>query len=174
MTSQTTNNLPTTVRLILSTILYLWAAAAISDSSWQGYINDKGQLGEKYGYIETASHTAKGKLRLTCYPPLGFRMYLNEALLASGPPDQVTFRVDRLTEHSFPVYQDGSHYFISDRSEGFWDLVAQLIAGITLKVQVSESVQASYSLRGFSNIYNSNCGWISDAENYRQFISRYR
>lgn len=164
------------VRATCFFFLLIWTAPALSTSDWLGYINDKGRLDEKYGYIETRNQKktpTPGRLRLTCYPPLGFRVYLSENQL-NRTATRVTVKIDQLDAMDFSIYQDGNYFFINDQSDNFWNFIAQLVAGISLEVRTNTSEQSRYSLRGFATAYKRNCGWVNNAQNYLQYIDRYR
>lgn len=153
----------------------LVAGHALPASGWTGYINDRSSPGEQYGYMDTTAVGADGgKLRITCYPPQGFRLYIDERTLGPDVPSRVEVTVDSLTTLGFQLARHGPRFFVSDQSPGFWELIAQMIAGRIIHLQLSDTQQYRYGLSGFTGAFKSHCGWMETADNYRAFIARYR
>ena len=155
----------------------LFATAAFPASEWRGYINDKSQPGQRYGYIESMPDGTTGtysKLRLTCFPYQGFRLYVDEEIADRYLPSLVVVSVDKLPPLEFALYQVGTDYFFSDQDPEFWNLIAQMVAGARLELTIGNSQSHWYSLKGFTRAYSKNCDWMNGARDYLPFIRKYR
>lgn len=166
--------------LVVLAISLIMSKTAWPSPIWSGYINDRSTPGDRYGYIETVSTVGTGvksKLRLTCYPPQGFRIYIDEKLLGQSIPSEIPITIDTLPTELFQLNQHGPRFFITNRgNQGnkFWILIAQMIAGSEMRLQLAASENYSYSLSGFTSAYTKNCSWIPDAKTYDLFIDNYK
>lgn len=160
--------------LLLTIVLFLSSQALAAD--WQGYLKEKSIAGQSFGYLAnetTGSSVGYTILRLTCFAPHGFRMYLDEQLLQNDQPKRISGAVDNLPDITLPLHQQRNRFFISDKDPAFWDLVAQMIAGTKLRLRYQDT-QITYRLVGFTSAYRNYCGWMQNAEDYQQHIHKYR
>lgn len=163
-------------RILLLTLVVILGDQALAASDWKGYLKEKSIAGQSFGYL--ANETTSGSvgytvLRLTCFEPHGFRIYLDEQLLQSDKPSRISGAVDKLPDITLPLHQQRNRFFISDKDPAFWDLVAQMIAGTKLQLRYQDT-EITYALGGFTSAYRNYCGWMQNAQDYQQHIHKYR
>lgn len=150
------------------------ATIAGAASPWDGYINNKTFKDRSYGYLFAGSvQAADKKLRLICQAPGVFELFFHVDTNITA--DTVHMTVDRLPAMSFTVSRNGDDRTISDQTELFWPLMAQLVAGAQLKVQWSDTTAIlRYDLAGFTDTYTRVCGWLDPSTQYLPYLSSYR
>lgn len=162
-------------RILLLTLALLISSQTLA-ADWQGYLKEKSIAGQSFGYIAnetTGTSVGYTILRLTCFAPHGFRLYLDEQLLQNDEPARISGSVDNLPDITLPLHQQRNRYFVSDEDPAFWDLMAQMIAGTKLRLRYQDN-QITYRLGGFTRAYQNYCGWMQNAQDYQQHIHKYR
>lgn len=158
---------------VLVTSLFQSANATNSSTNnWTGYLNDKSLTGEVYGYLSVSdAETAGSKLRLLCHGGEFALLFDDKIVATSGT---VAIGVDTLPEVFFTIDRFDAGQGISNNSDEFWDLIAQMVAGASLRVDTGAGHVHQYSLYGFTRAYLTGCGWSGLAEGYQEFLPYYR
>lgn len=157
--------------LILSAILH----SSLVFAEWNGYVNSKTLEDRAYGFMGSVSISDKtSKLKLVCFQPDNYEIYLDEEITNSLKSGLVKISVDNLPELEFPTEQNGEVIKFSNQAAGFWNLVAQMAAGAVINLDTGTGVQHRYSLSGFTLAYQMYCGWIKSAGKYREYLDQYR
>ena len=160
-------------RALLSTLLIICQTSSAAED-WSGYINDKSLSGEPYGYVSSLSTSRPtSKLRLLCHSDDVFTLYLDEDIIADSATT-VDLSVDSLPVVSQVISRVKGTIVISNQQPDFWDLIAQMAAGVTLTIDSGALGIHQYSLSGFTHSLLSYCGWSGEARKYQYFLYRYR
>ena len=145
----------------------------VSAGNWTGYINDKSLKGERYGYLSSVSSTQPlSKFRLLCHSDSVVTLYIDEKIV-DGRYSTINLRVDQLPVVNLAVSAIDGRVELSNQSVGFWMVIAQMAAGVTLSIDAGSELH-QYSLEGFTQSYNNQCGWSGEARKYRNYLHHYR
>lgn len=159
--------------LILASI-YPLAGLAQSDnahSKWTGYLNDKSLTGEIYGYLSVGDgKSSDGKLRLLCHGS-AFALILDDEIAAGA--GTVAIEIDSLPAMFFGIDRVDAGQGVSNHSDSFWDLIARMVAGATIRIDTGVGDKQQYTLSGFTQAYQTGCGWSAQAQKYTAFLQHY-
>ncbi len=157
-------------------LLTLICSSASGQSLWSGYINDKTFDDKTYGYLFTGSaSSADRKLRLVCYAPDTYTFYLRTDHSADDRTATVRFVVDSLPAVTVEVQHNSDGISMSNQSEQFWPLIAQMVAGAKLRIHLpDETSPVQFNLSGFTDAYTGMCGWIKTSSQYTSHLALYR
>lgn len=162
--------LPMLIPVLVLLVSCLSVAAA---NDWSGYLNDKSVSSKPYGFLSSISITeATDKLKLVCHSPSVFTLYLARRIAKDYAEIKVS--VDKLPALSLAIDATKDHYTISNQSDEFWKLIAQMSAGAILRVFADDHVLYEYSLTGFTRSYLDNCGWLHSADTYQRYLHEYQ
>ena len=142
---------------------------------WTGYVNDKTLADGPYGYIvNTSKIDGQSRLKLVCFPPENFRLYLDEEITQSIAFADITVSVDRMPQMPLNFQRAGNNITITNNTAHFWNLIAQMSAGAVFNLTLENNRKYRYSLTGFTKSFQENCGWMNTANNYRLYLDLYR
>lgn len=154
--------------------LLLFCQTVLAAQDWSGYINDKSMSGNTYGYLSTVSKSSPvSKLRMLCHSSGVSTLYFDEEIIGENTI-ALSLTVDRLPVVDLAISRLGGRYGLTSQATEFWKLIAQLVAGASLKISSGAGRLHQYSLAGFTDSYLSNCGWLSGAREYQEYLHRYR
>jgi hypothetical protein len=158
--------------LILTFTLTGLAQSENASVSWSGYLNDKSLTGEVYGYLSVSDDKASGsKLRLLCHGR-AFTLLLDDELAANA--GTVAIAVDSLSEMFFTIEPVDAGQGISNQTDAFWDLIARMVAGATIRIDTGVGGDQQYTLTGFTQAYQDGCGWSGLAGEYTAYLHYYQ
>ncbi len=144
-------------------------------AEWGGYINDKTIPDTPYGYLSKASEsTVFSQLKLVCFPPDEFELYIDDRIAGKGISTNVNLSVDRLPPLKLTIHPVTGTYTFTSKTPEFWDLIAQMAAGTKVQISTGAGNQHQYSLSGFTNSFLQMCGWLDSAERYLAYLDKYR
>ncbi len=147
----------------------------VSAAHWSGYINTETFVDQQYGYMSIRDEqTSYSAVRLVCFPPVGFRIYIDNRLFPDAKGSKITFAVDSLPVHEIATNRTSTEFIVTEAYDDFWDLVAQMVAGAKVVVQASEGQQSAFALTGFKDAYSSACAWMSGSDGYLSHLDDYQ
>ncbi len=158
----------------MSALLLLTSVEATA-ASWSGYVNTETFVDQKYGYMSIRSdEKSYSAIRLVCFPPVGFRIYVDRRLFPDVESSPISFSIDSLPAHVVETNRTSTEFIVTEDYPEFWDLVAQMIAGARLRVGAADGQQSSFALTGFSGAYKSACAWMSGSDGYLEHLDDYQ
>ncbi len=147
----------------------------VSAARWSGYINTETFVDQQYGYMSIRDEqTAYSAIRLVCFPPVGFRIYVDNRLFPDAKGSQLSFSVDSLPVHEVTTSRTSTEFIVTEAYADFWDLVAQMVAGAKVVLHSSEGEKSTFALSGFNEAYNSACAWMSGSDSYLRHLDDYQ
>jgi len=156
-------------------VLLMSGLSVAAAGDWSGYVNDKSVSSKPYGFLSSISQSeTSGKIKLVCHSPSVFTLYVARRISQDYVTSELEISVDELPVLSLAIEATKDNYTISNQSEEFWKLIAQMSAGAIIRVVASDQVLQEYSLTGFTRSYLNNCGWLNAAHNYQSYLSEYQ
>ncbi len=147
----------------------------VSAADWTGYINNKTLKDGAYGYmVNTSKVDGRSKLKLVCFPPDNFRLYLDDTVISDNSLSDIAVSVDGLPPVNLSPQRAGAGFTITNNTIHFWNLIAQMSAGAVFNLSVANNKTYRYSLNGFTKAYQDYCGWMNSANKYRSYLDRYQ
>lgn len=158
-------------------VLVTGSLSSAAAGEWAGYYNDKTASKVPYGYLSSNSITRPAsKLRLLCHSGGGFALLIDENFAAVGDFAKVEITVDSLPALVYTMDRVDGFYVVSDEEPGFWRLVAQMVAGMTVTLNLGSATGGfhQFSLSGFTETYLQACGWSGQARDYQRYLRQFR
>lgn len=156
-------------------VLFALSYSTFVDAQWSGYINRKTDPENPYGFTATVSTFDGGsKLKLVCFKPDQFRLYLDDSISSATDISALSLSVDNLPSPGISLSRAGGSYVVTNRTPQFWNLIAQMAAGLTFKLRTGSGELHQYSLKGFSLSYLQSCDWLKSVKAYRRYLDRYQ
>lgn len=150
-------------------------ASSIAVAEWSGDVTDETIVGRPYGLVTGASKSdGISEVKLVCFEEDSFWLYLDNGVSSRTVVTDIIVTVDDLPPIDLVFQRKGENYTVTNQTNGFWNLIAQMSAGAVLRIEIGGGKEHLYSLRGFTQTYLDSCSWVEAADSYRFYLDRYR